>query len=86
LDFLKGLYRNPDMPLPVRMKAAVECLPFVHPKLSMTVDASRGESCLGAPRLCRPRDRVDSAGLVVGAAAVPVSIGCSVAPGWRHWP
>jgi hypothetical protein len=41
LDFLRAVYCNEGVPLATRMKAAVECLQYVHPKLAVTVDASR---------------------------------------------
>ena len=32
LNFLRAVYMNADLPLSVRMRAAIELLPFTHPK------------------------------------------------------
>jgi hypothetical protein len=36
LDFLRAVYLNEGLPLTVRMRAAIEAAPYVHPKLSAT--------------------------------------------------
>jgi hypothetical protein len=36
LNFLRAVYMDAKLPLSVRMRAAIELLPFTHPKLAVT--------------------------------------------------
>jgi hypothetical protein len=42
LEFLQSVYCDPQVPLPVRMKAAIEAAPFVHPKLTVNANIHAG--------------------------------------------
>jgi hypothetical protein len=35
-DFLKAVYLDANLPLSVRMRAAIELMPYIHPKLAVT--------------------------------------------------
>jgi hypothetical protein len=41
--FLEAIYMNADLPLSVRMRAAIELLPFTHPKLAVTAVVNDGD-------------------------------------------
>ena len=43
LRFLKAVYMNAELPLSVRMRAAIELLPFTHPKLAVTAVVNDGD-------------------------------------------
>lgn len=36
LEFLQAIYTNEGVPLPVRMRAAIEAAPYCHPKLQVS--------------------------------------------------
>ena len=42
LEFLQAVYCNENIPLPVRMRAAIEAAPYLHPKLSATAFIAAG--------------------------------------------
>jgi hypothetical protein len=50
LTFLKAVYMNAELPLSVRMRAAIEALPFTHPKLAVTAVVSEQDFAIEANR------------------------------------
>jgi hypothetical protein len=42
LEFLQSVYSDPQVPLSVRMKAAIEAAPYVHPKLTISANFNSG--------------------------------------------
>jgi hypothetical protein len=42
MQFLRAIYLNNGLPLSQRMRAAIELLPFLHPKLQATAIVSEG--------------------------------------------
>ena len=58
LELLQEVYRNEEVALPVRMRAAIECLPFENPKLSATAIATMdGKSFAEALDRCIERSK-----------------------------
>jgi hypothetical protein len=59
IEFLKAIYKNPMVPLPVRMRAAVEALPFETPKLTAVAHLTDvGTFAARLDRACERSDRV----------------------------
>ena len=43
VDFLMAVYRDPRQPMSRRLRAATECAPYVHPKLSAAAVIYQGD-------------------------------------------
>jgi hypothetical protein len=58
LGLLQSVYRNEEVALPTRMRAAIECLPFENPKLSATAIATMdGKTFAEALERCIERSK-----------------------------
>jgi len=60
LSFLKAVYMNADLPLSVRMRAAIELLPFTHPKLAVTAVVNEQNFAEVLERRLRNMERVNN--------------------------
>jgi hypothetical protein len=71
-ELLQGIYRNEEVPLPVRMRAAIESLPFEVPKLSAVASAFMDNQSFGA-LLDKAIERSSRPLKLVEAQAVPTA-------------
>jgi hypothetical protein len=67
LEYLQRIYRDPNQPTPVRMRAAIEALQFENPKLS-SVGVGYIDASDFASRLERAINRSERAKLIEGRA------------------
>ena len=57
LEFLEAVYLNENLPLTVRMRAAIEAAPYKHPKLSATAIAHYGPNFASELERCIERSK-----------------------------
>jgi hypothetical protein len=60
LSFLKAVYMNADLPLSVRMRAAIAALPFELPKLAVTAVVSDQNFAEALERRLRNMKRISN--------------------------
>jgi hypothetical protein len=55
LDFLKAVYSDAELPLNVRLRAAIAAAPYEHPKLAVSVVAQASANFAERLELCLTR-------------------------------
>ncbi len=79
LNFLKAVYMNADLPLSVRMRAAIELMPYTYAKLAVVAQVSeQGLAELLDRRLKRVRMMETNARMIEGPRPEPVDVRPSV--------
>lgn len=69
LDLLQKVYRNPDIPLPVRIRAAGLALPHEHPRLQVTAQVTENDFATILERRIQNYERIKN-GRVIEAAKI----------------
>ena len=64
IDLLRAIYRNRSLALPVRMRAAMACLPFETPKLAVTALVTEHDFATILEKRIQNYERVKNGGLI----------------------
>ena len=72
LDLLRSVYRNPSLPLPVSMRAAIAALPHEHPRLAVMAQISEQSFAEVLERRLKNLERINNGnGSMIEAKPVP---------------
>ena len=71
LEFLQAVYCNENIPLPVRLRAAIEAAPYVHLKLSATAFIAAGGDFAERLEKALERSRAVRNAVVIDHAPTP---------------
>jgi hypothetical protein len=74
LKFLTAVYMNAELPLSVRMRAAIELLPFTHPKLAVTAVVNDGDFASLLDRRLKRIEQMKSAKVIDGETAPQIEV------------
>ena len=77
LDLLRAVYRNPSLDLPIRMRAAIACLPHEVPRLAVTAQITDQGI---AELLDRRLKRIEEMKLIEARPTAPINGDKSVPP------
>ena len=71
LKFLQTIYRNPEVPLPVRMKAAAIAIEYELPRLAVTATINSGDLAVQSSRAIEKQNRmIETKPMIEGSANV----------------
>jgi hypothetical protein len=74
LEFLQAVYCNDQLPLVVRMRAAMACLPFESPKLAVTAVVSDQDFASLLDERIKNMERVNNGRAIEAKPAPPVEV------------
>lgn len=77
LEFLQAVYSDDELPLSVRLKAAIAAAPFVHPKLSVVAVTDDASDFAAKLERCRARSAMVQTIEARAEPAEPPSRPCS---------
>jgi hypothetical protein len=60
LDLLRIIYRSPEVPLPVRIRCAMACLQYEHPRLAVVAQISESSFAEVLERRLRNLERISN--------------------------
>jgi hypothetical protein len=73
LKFLQTIYRNPEVPLPVRMKAAAIAIEYELPRLAVTAMVNSGDFGVQLDRAISRSRMIEAKPMIEGTATVSAS-------------
>jgi hypothetical protein len=73
LKFLQTIYRNPEVPLPVRMKAAAIAIEYEFPRLAVTATVDGGDFAVQLDQAVKRSRMIEGKPIIEGNGSANVS-------------